>query len=69
MKYRLIEAEKSEHRISRLCKVLGVTRQGYYAWRRLKLPAEYLIFAALLLILPTSGGLIVSMGRFGMDRA
>jgi len=34
MKYRLIEAEKSEHRISRLCKVLGVTRQGYYAWRR-----------------------------------
>jgi putative transposase len=34
MKYRLIEAEKSEHRISRLCRVLGVTRQGYYAWRR-----------------------------------
>lgn len=34
MKYRLIEAKKSEHRISRLCKVLGVTRQGYYAWRR-----------------------------------
>jgi hypothetical protein len=38
----------------------------YHAWRRLRLPAEYLIFAALLLILPTSGGLIVSMGRFGM---
>jgi hypothetical protein len=38
----------------------------YHAWRRLKLPAEYLIYAALLLILPTSGGLIVSMGRFGM---
>ena len=34
MKYRLIEAEKAEHRISRLCKVLGVTRAGYYAWRR-----------------------------------
>ena len=34
MKYRLIEAEKAEHRISRLCKVLGVTRQGLYAWRR-----------------------------------
>jgi putative transposase len=34
MKYRLIEAEKAEHRISRLCKVVGVTRQGYYAWRR-----------------------------------
>jgi putative transposase len=34
MRYRLIEAEKAEHRISRLCKVLGVTRQGFYAWRR-----------------------------------
>jgi hypothetical protein len=38
----------------------------YHAWRRLKLPAEYLIYTALLIILPTSGGLIVSMGRFGM---
>ena len=34
MKFRLIEAEKAEHTISRLCKVLGVTRQGFYAWRR-----------------------------------
>ena len=34
MKYRLIEAEKAEHTISRLCKVLGVTRQGFYAWRQ-----------------------------------
>jgi putative transposase len=34
MKYRLIEAERAEHRISRLCRVLGVTRQGFYAWRR-----------------------------------
>jgi putative transposase len=34
MKFRLIEAEKAEHRVSRLCKVMGVTRQGYYAWRR-----------------------------------
>ena len=34
MKYRLIEAEKAEHSISRLCKVLGVTGQGFHAWRR-----------------------------------
>src|SRR5438034_8559544 len=34
MKYRLIEAEKAEHPICRLCKALGVTRQGFYAWRR-----------------------------------
>jgi hypothetical protein len=38
----------------------------YHAWRRLRMPAEYLIFAALLILLPTTGGLIVSMGRFGM---
>src|SRR4051812_20925016 len=34
MKFRLVEAEKAEHSISRLCKVLDVTRQGFYAWRR-----------------------------------
>lgn len=33
-KFRLIEAEKAEHSISRLCKVLGVSRQGFHAWRR-----------------------------------
>ena len=30
--YRLIEAEKAHHRVSRLCRVLGVARAGYYAW-------------------------------------
>jgi putative transposase len=34
MTFRLIEAEKAEHAISRLCCVLGVTRAGYYAWRQ-----------------------------------
>jgi putative transposase len=34
MKFRLIEAERAEHSISRLCEVLGVTRAGYHAWRR-----------------------------------
>ena len=34
MKYRLVEVEKAEHSISRLCRVLGVTRQGFHAWRR-----------------------------------
>jgi putative transposase len=34
MKYRLIEVERAEHSISRLCKVLGLTRQGFHAWRR-----------------------------------
>jgi putative transposase len=34
MKYRLIEEEKSHHRISRLARVLGVSRAGYHAWRK-----------------------------------
>jgi len=33
MTFRLIEAERAEHSISRLCKVLGVSRVGFYAWR------------------------------------
>jgi mannosyltransferase PIG-V len=37
----------------------------FKAWR-MRMPGEYLIFAALAVLLPTSGGLLVSMGRFGM---
>jgi putative transposase len=34
MTFRLIEAERAQHPVSRLCGVLGVTRAGFYAWRR-----------------------------------
>jgi hypothetical protein len=34
MSFRLIEAAKAEHSVSRLCSVLGVSRAGYHAWRR-----------------------------------
>lgn len=34
MSFRLIEAERAQHPVSLLCDVLGVTRAGYYAWRR-----------------------------------
>ena len=34
MTFRLIEAERAQHPVSLLCSVLGVTRAGYYAWRR-----------------------------------
>jgi putative transposase len=34
MSFRLIEAERAQHSVSRLCTVLGVTRAGYYVWRR-----------------------------------
>jgi len=30
--YRLIEKEKAHHAVSRLARVLGVARAGYYAW-------------------------------------
>jgi len=33
MTFRLVEAERAEHSISRLCSVLGVSRVGFYAWR------------------------------------
>ena len=32
--YRLIEQEKAHHPVSRLARVLGVARAGYYAWAR-----------------------------------
>jgi putative transposase len=34
MRFRLVEAERAQHPVSRLCKLLGVTSAGYYAWRR-----------------------------------
>jgi putative transposase len=34
MTFRLVDAEKAQHPVSLLCSVLGVTRAGYYAWRR-----------------------------------
>ncbi|MCA1698142.1 MAG: IS3 family transposase [Actinobacteria bacterium] len=34
MRFRLIEAERAQHAVSRLCAVLGVTRAGFYAWER-----------------------------------
>jgi putative transposase len=33
MTFRLIEQEKAHHAVSLLCRVLGVSRAGYYAWQ------------------------------------
>jgi putative transposase len=34
MEFRLIEEEKSHHKISRMARVLGVTAAGYHAWKK-----------------------------------
>ena len=34
MSYRFIRAEKANHAVSTLCRVLQVSRSGYYAWSR-----------------------------------
>ncbi len=40
MCFRLIDAKKAQHPVSRLCEVLGVSRAGYYAWTRRPLSAR-----------------------------
>lgn len=34
MRYRFIHAHQAEHRLTPLCRTLGVSWSGYYAWRR-----------------------------------
>jgi putative transposase len=34
MRFKLIDAAKEEFPVQRLCKVLGVSQSGYFAWRR-----------------------------------
>ena len=33
MRYQFVAAHQTEHRLTRLCQMLGVSRSGYYAWR------------------------------------
>ncbi len=34
MRYPLIEVEKAHYPVTQLCRILGVSRSGYYDWRR-----------------------------------
>jgi putative transposase len=47
MRYRLIAAETAHHPVSRLARVLGVSRSGYHAWRKRHPSAHSLADAAL----------------------
>src|SRR5437879_5611481 len=40
VRFRFVAAERAQHRVSRLCTVIGVTRQGFYAWRHRELSAR-----------------------------
>jgi len=46
-RFRLVDAEKVNHPVALLCRVLGVSRAGYYAWRARSPSARAVADAAL----------------------
>ncbi len=67
MSFRLIEAERAQHAVSLLCSVVGVTRAGYYAWRRRGASARALADAELERLIHTV--FADSHGTYGAPRS
>jgi transposase InsO family protein len=63
MIYGFIDAHRSAHAVERMCRVLGVTRSGYYAWKRRGQSRRARRDAVLLGRIRESHGL--SLGRYG----
>lgn len=66
MKYRFIAAEKAAYGVDRLCRVLGVARSGYYAWRHQPQSARAQHNAVLLTQIRQAH--LTSRGRYGSPR-
>ena len=64
--YKFIEAHQSEHSVEMMCRLLGVTRSGYYEWRKSPVSKRAQEDARLLRLIRAS--LVASEGVYGAPR-
>ena len=66
MRFRLIDAAKKEFPVQRLCKVLGVSESGYFAWRNR--PASRHQREDMVLLAHVRAAFTLSNGTYGSSR-
>lgn len=66
MKFRLIDAAKKDFPVQRMCKVLGVSPSGYFAWQNR--PACHRQRTDLMLLAQVRAAFAVSNGTYGSPR-
>ena len=66
MKFTFIDAAKEEFPVQRLCKVLGVSQSGYFAWR--SRPASRRQRDDLVLLAHVRSAFVLSNGTYGSPR-